>query len=99
MGFMDFLSGVRRTGSRILGQIGSTLKRVGETALPALKTVGNFVVNHHQPISALLQGASDLMPNNTLLRNVAGASMLGSAVLTSRGVGKDYFNRRPPPTQ
>jgi len=93
MGLLDFIGRARKATGRVIGQIGDGLKRVGEMALPVLKSIGNFAVNHHQPISALLQGASDLMPQNQLLKNVAGASLIGSAVLTGRGVGKNYYQR------
>ena len=95
MGLLDTLGSFsRRVGAgvgRIMGQVGTTLKRVGETALPVLKRVGQIALDNHQPIAAIAAGVADAMPENKWAQGIAAASVVGSAALTAKGIGKNWL--------
>ena len=100
MGLLDAIGGfAKRAGAAIgrgIGHFGTAVKRFGEFAVPAVKRIGQFALDNHQPIALGLQGLSDAFPENKVLRNVAGASMIGSAFLTAKGIGNNYAGLRPP---
>lgn len=77
-----FFAGLKNVAGRVLGATGSVLRKVGETA-----------IKYHQPISMVASGLLGSSDNPTLQKLGAGVA-LGSAYLTSKGIGKNYL--QPP---
>lgn len=52
----NFLRKVGESAGRLFGNIGSTLRRFGDTAPRVIRNMGHFVANHHQHIAPLAHG-------------------------------------------
>jgi hypothetical protein len=71
--------GIKQGAGRVVGLIKEPLRRIGST-----------MVKYHQPISMITSGILASSSNPTLQKLGAGVA-LGSAYLTSKGVGNNYL--------
>jgi hypothetical protein len=79
----NFLSRVKGIAQKALGATGTVLRKIG-----------SFAVQHHQPISALVNAATS-SSENPYVKALGSAAVLGSALATRAGVGKNYSNSPP----
>jgi hypothetical protein len=88
--FGNMLQKAVSAGKRMFGTVGQTLRKFADTTGRVVRKVGNFVVDNHQGIGLLTKGIGEASGNETL-KKVGDAAMLGSAYLTTKGIGKDYW--------
>jgi hypothetical protein len=79
----NFLNRVKGIAQKALGATGTVLRKVG-----------SFVKEHHQPISALVNAATS-SSENPYVKALGSAAVLGSALATRAGVGKNYTGAPP----
>lgn len=68
--------------------------RVFGTIAPPLRRIGSVLLQHHQPISALINAATS-QSENPYVKAVGSAAVLGSALATRAGYGVNYGNTAP----
>ena len=88
----NLLSRVKSGFQRAVGVLREPVRRIGQFASATgrvLGSVGSFVAEHHQPLALALKGAAD-MSGNATFKNIADMGLMGSAVATGLGIGKDY---------
>jgi hypothetical protein len=61
---------------------------------PTLRTIGSFAVKNHQPISMLINQATQTS-DNPYVRMIGTGAIAGSALATRAGIGNNYL--QPPP--
>jgi hypothetical protein len=88
---MAFGGRVKSGLNKVVGNVGSALKRVGQHTLPVLKSVGSFALKHHQPIAMLATGLADAMPNSKVAQAIGAGAFIGSAALTAKGIGENWL--------
>lgn len=59
-----------------------------------LRKIGQMALQHHQPISALINAATS-QSENPYVKAVGSAAVLGSALATRAGYGVNYGNTAP----
>jgi hypothetical protein len=59
-----------------------------------LRRLGQFTATHHQPISALVNAVTS-QSDNPYVKAVGSAAVLGSALATRAGVGRNYASSPP----
>ena len=52
----EFLKRVGHIGHRVFGGVSQAVRKFGETASPVVRSVANFVGNHHHHIAPLAHG-------------------------------------------
>lgn len=85
---LNFFNAARAVASKVLGHTGAVLRKVG-----------SFVKEHHQPVSALINAATS-QSDNPYVKAIGSGAVLGSALATRMGVGRNYgtsppFNQSP----
>lgn len=66
-------------------------KSVWSVVKTPLRKLGQFAVQHHQPI-AMLGSALASQSDNPTIKTLGAGLALGSAYLTQQGVGKNYLS-------
>ena len=90
--FSNLLQRVKSGVSKTIGAMREPVRRLGQIASSVgrgIGAVGSFVAQHHQPLALALKGAAD-MSGNATFKNIADMGLMGSAVATGLGIGKDY---------
>jgi hypothetical protein len=82
--FGRFFNGVKAVASKVWDVVKTPLRKVGEIG-----------IKYHQPISMVASGLLGASGNPTLQKLGAGVA-LGSAYLTSKGVGNNYLSGSQP---
>jgi hypothetical protein len=59
-----------------------------------LRKLGQFAVEHHQPISALINAATS-QSDNPYVKALGSGAVLGSALATRAGIGRNYASSPP----
>ena len=67
-------------------------KHIGKVS-HVVKKIGQFVVNHHQPLAILANGAAE-MTNNPIARGLGAAGLVASGIATANGIGQDHLGLR-----
>jgi hypothetical protein len=75
--------GIKQGAGKFVGVVKEPLRKLGQMAL-----------QHHQPISALINAATS-RSENPYLKAVGSAAVLGSALATRAGYGVNYGNTAP----
>jgi hypothetical protein len=75
--------GIKQGAGRVVGLIKEPLRRIG-----------SFVAQHHQPISALVNAVAS-QSENPYIKALGSGAVLGSALATRAGVGRNYASSPP----
>lgn len=62
-----------------------------------LRRVGSFIKQNHQPL-AVLTNAITSQSDNPYVRALGSTAVAGSAYLSSKNIGNNYFNLQQPAT-
>lgn len=75
--------GLKQGAGRVFGAIKDPLRKLGQ-----------FALTHHQPISALINAATS-QSENPYVKALGSGAVLGSALATRAGIGKNYASSPP----
>jgi hypothetical protein len=78
--FGRFFNGFKASASKVFDLVKTPLRKLG-----------SFVLQNHQPISALTNALTS-QSENPYVKAIGSGAVLGSALLSQRGVGTNYFN-------
>lgn len=76
---------------RVVGKVAPVVKRIGQIGVSA----GKWALNNHAPLSLAAAGLAEASGNDTF-KNIAGLGLMGSAALTSAGIGKRFPSQPRP---
>jgi hypothetical protein len=68
-----------KAGQRAFGIVGSTLKKFGDTGANVVRKIGNFVSEHHEPLTQVAHGLAMASGNETA-QKITGALRSASGV-------------------
>jgi hypothetical protein len=91
--FGGLLQKAASAGKRLFGHAGGVVRKLADTTSQVVRKVGNFAISNHQGLGLLAKGIGDASGNETL-KKVGDAAMIGSAYLTTQGIGHDYTGLR-----
>jgi hypothetical protein len=73
--------------SKAFGALREPVKKLGQVGM----ATGRFIANNHQSLSMLAHAVGDASGNPTL-KGIGNAAMIGSAIASACGYGKDYVS-------
>lgn len=79
----NFFNRIKGVAGRVLGATGTVVRKLA-----------GVIKEHHQPISALVNAATS-QSENPYVKAIGSAAVLGSALATRAGVGKNYASSPP----
>lgn len=79
---------------RFFNGVKAVVGKAWDVVKPTLRKIGEFAVKNHQPISMLLNSATQTS-DNPYVRMIGTGAIAGSALATRAGIGTNYL--QPPP--
>lgn len=80
---------------RLFNGIANGARKVWGIVREPLRRLGSFALDNHQPL-AVLTNAITSQSDNPYVRALGSGAVMGSALLSQKGFGKNYFNVPPP---